>query len=347
MSLQKQIDDLIAQRASQWLDVLRKGNAEDLAAFVTWAGESPRNLDEFLTAAALDRELESKDLYAQIDRKALLERIGPAPVAQLKHPRRPSMEKAEHSSRINRWKIGALAAGIAVVALLAYWGHQALAPAQKFTTGVGELRSLELPDGSLVYLNARSLMRLRFDEVARRIELEQGEALFKVARDTQRPFEVRTRDAAVKALGTQFNVSSRASGTQVSVLEGRVQVAPLAGAAGKATDLAVGEAAQIPRKGGVQVTSHADVTSAVAWRDRRLVFRMAPLEDIVEEFNRFNRKRLRLEGVQATTRHYSGTFDADDPQALIAFLARERDLTVEEEAQEIVIRGRQEHGLQR
>jgi transmembrane sensor len=347
MTLQKQIDDLLAQRASQWVDVLRKGSTDDFAAFVAWVGESPRNLDEFLTVAALDRELQTQELYVGFDREALLKRIAPPPVAQLQRPRTPPPypppatgggERAR--SRFKRWRMGALAAGIALMGLLGFMARHAWAPSQEFKTGIGELRSLELPDGSLVYLNAQSFLKVDFSKAARNIDLTEGEALFKVVRDPGRTFQVRTRNAIVKALGTQFNVSSRESGTRVAVLEGRVQVSAVANAAGKAAALNVGEAAQIAPKGYVQVTPRADVKSAVAWRERRLVFAKASLEEITGEFNRFNRKRLRLEAVQPGTRHYSGTFDADDPEALIAFLAREHDLAIEQNADEIVIRER-------
>ena len=62
---------------------------------------------------------------------------------------------------------------------------------------------------------------------------------------------------------------------------------------------------------------------------------------MVLEFNRYNRAlQLRLEGIEPGSRHYSGNFDADDPESLGAFLSRERDLSVAKENGEIVIRAR-------
>lgn len=59
---------------------------------------------------------------------------------------------------------------------------------------------------------------------ARLLELDRGEALFRVARDAARPFQVRIDDRVIEALGTQFNVYRRADDVLLTVVEGRVSV---------------------------------------------------------------------------------------------------------------------------
>jgi transmembrane sensor len=83
---------------------------------------------------------------------------------------------------------------------------------------------LTLADGSTVDLNARSSIRVEFSNSERRIELLDGQALFQVAKDKERPFIVRSGDATVRAVGTQFDVYRKSSGTTITVLEGRVAV---------------------------------------------------------------------------------------------------------------------------
>ena len=56
------------------------------------------------------------------------------------------------------------------------------------------------------------------------VELVEGQALFRVAKDHARPFVVQTAGIRVRAVGTQFDVYRKASGTQVTVVEGRVAV---------------------------------------------------------------------------------------------------------------------------
>ena len=51
-----------------------------------------------------------------------------------------------------------------------------------------------------------------------------GQALFTVAKDPRRPFVVSADHTRVRAVGTQFDVQKRTSGTTVTVLEGRVAI---------------------------------------------------------------------------------------------------------------------------
>src|SRR5258707_14706380 len=56
------------------------------------------------------------------------------------------------------------------------------------------------------------------------IHFNLGEAYFKVAHDTQRPFWVRAGNYWVRAVGTAFNVYLRPTGVEGTVSEGTVQV---------------------------------------------------------------------------------------------------------------------------
>src|SRR5258705_86287 len=93
-----------------------------------------------------------------------------------------------------------------------------------YTTDVGEQRSLRLVDGSTVILNSRSRLHVAFTETARPLEVRQGQALFHVAKNSARPFIVRSDGTVVRAVGTQFDVNRNRSGTIVTVVEGRVAV---------------------------------------------------------------------------------------------------------------------------
>jgi ferric-dicitrate binding protein FerR (iron transport regulator) len=83
-----------------------------------------------------------------------------------------------------------------------------------------------------------------------------------------------------------------------------------------------------------------DVSETVAGRDRRLVFRQQTLEHIVEEFNRYSRRQIRLDGAGVTDRVYSGVFDIDDTDSLAQVLARDPDLVVEQSAGSVGVKHR-------
>jgi transmembrane sensor len=125
-----------------------------------------------------------------------------------------------------------------------------------------------------------------------------------------------------------------------------VLITPLGGggtvnAAGATESLGAGQEAQVAADGTIQRNAKADVMKTVAWRERRLIFDDAPLEDVIYEFNRYNQSpRLTLDGVPPGSHHYNGIFDAADPDSLAELLSREPDLAIERRTGEIVIRRR-------
>lgn len=124
-----------------------------------------------------------------------------------------------------QWKSLATAAAVAVLAAPLGWlaADHWLNPSH-IRTAIGEQRSVALADGSLVQLNTNSELRVTLLPHERRVTLERGEARFTVAKDPNRPFFVTTPQATVRAIGTVFNVQIAPQGTDVAVLEGKVEV---------------------------------------------------------------------------------------------------------------------------
>ena len=84
-----------------------------------------------------------------------------------------------------------------------------------------------------------------------------------------------------------------------------------------------------------------ETVEALAWRERRLVFKAERLDAIAAEFNRYNRvPQIRVEGDSVRTRRYTAVFDADNPQTLLKFLAKDNDLKFAAEGDDFVIRAR-------
>ncbi|NMH27537.1 FecR family protein [Flavobacterium silvaticum] len=77
------------------------------------------------------------------------------------------------------------------------------------TIPYGQRFSLQLSDGTLVYLNAGTTLKypVNFKGAQRLVYLE-GEAYFEVAKDKKHPFIVNTDDMNIGVLGTHFNVSN-------------------------------------------------------------------------------------------------------------------------------------------
>ena len=86
-----------------------------------------------------------------------------------------------------------------------------------YSTDVGERRSVNLPDGSTVLLDSRSLLQVDFTARTRQVELVHGQALFSVIHDPQKPFLVRAGATVIRDIGTQFDVKQRPDDTVVTV----------------------------------------------------------------------------------------------------------------------------------
>ncbi len=342
--LQTQVDRMLAEQASEWVDIMKRPGASDRKVFAEWLKQHDRNASEYLLMEAIDRELGGIDAGRRHSVDALL--TTGAPVVALMD-KQGSAGPRRHRSRRQAAAWGTAAAA-ATVALAAWWFSPLSSHGwQQLTTAVGEQRSLELADGSTVHLNTRSRLRVRFTEAGRDLELLSGEALFKVAPDAQRPFKVRAGETLIHALGTQFNVYRKRSGetpvTEVAVLEGKVEVSRQAAPKrpAEATVLGAGETASVHRDRPIDKHAAADTTATVAWQQRRLMFRMNTLADIVTEFNRYNTTpQIRIEDPAARTRRFSGVFDADDPEALSNMLADDTTLSITREGDAIVIRAR-------
>ncbi len=362
----RRLEFLHAQQASAWVQVLLDPTAEQRAAFVKWLKDSPRNVRDFLFMLTIEQALDHLDSHRVRDIEALLSqadgRVVSLTGALPRGPASPRIPISRGQSALleratTRWPrkwiavaATAAAASLLVWTLLARESHGW----KEFATATGEQRAFDLEDGSVIHLNTHSRIALRFAGQTREVRLLQGEALFRVHHDAARPFRVYTSDAVIQAVGTQFDVYNRPEGTEVAVIEGRVNVTPESHpalakfnipAASVREDPATrsvgaSEEARIDRGGVLSVRVAPDVSDAVAWRERRLVFRQETLAHIVAEFNRYNARQISLEGTDVANRVFTGVFDADDPDSLAQVLARDLSLSVSYSDRVIVVNTR-------
>lgn len=336
MVVQRKIDELLALRASEWVEMLPTATAAQLAELEAWLSASKLHVQEFLEVAEIEFALGGIDRSRQHDVDALLQRVS-SKVVPL--PSRADKAESRRVPAWRDWKVIAMAASVAVIAVLTSITMRNPAISnQEFTTKIGEHRMVQLADQSTVTMNAGSHIDVAFEKSERNVDLVQGEATFEVAHDTSRPFRVHTRAGIVTAVGTKFNVRNLTNGdARVSLLEGRV----LLKSASKEMSMEAGQEVDIHVDGSFEPHPDAVVANAVAWQSNRLVFENATLSEMVDAFNRQNRTtQLRLEGVDGNSHRLDASFNANDPEALADLLSREPDLKVEHEGEDIVIRAK-------
>ncbi len=139
-------------------------------------------------------------------------------------------------------------------------------------TGKGEKLNVRLPDGSQVKLNANSVLTApaRFEEGSRQVKLE-GEALFDVRKDQDRPFTILSGQVQTRVLGTSFNVRAyqEEQTVEVAVVNGRVGVL---GTGTEEVFLLPNEVSLYDNTNQHISTRQQDVNDLIAWSKNILIF---------------------------------------------------------------------------
>ncbi len=181
-------------------------------------------------------------------------------------------------------------------------------------TPKGHMATISLPDGSVINLNASSRLRypVKFSNHKRPVYLDEGEALFNVAKDKTSPFTVYTQKFATTALGTAFNIRSYSNEKKVSIslIHGKIQVDDLHTAVKQQMRkiLLPHEQLLFARPTGqLTKTKFSDELPVTSWKDGILTFKDATTDEVINAVqNRFNVQIKNNSRVSAWS--YTGTF---------------------------------------
>ncbi|MFT3792743.1 MAG: FecR domain-containing protein [Rudaea sp.] len=220
-------------------------------------------------------------------------------------------------------------------------------------TRVGEQRTFSLEDGTRISLNTASRVEVHYDRSVRRVELDQGEAFFEVAKRPNWPFVVTAGGRQVTALGTAFLVRRDEQRVAVTLVEGKVTVASASqqadspssadsprpeNAAGEAFTLSPGQRLTFVAHEPPKLDRPA-LEKVTAWQRGRVILDHTPLVDAIAEMNRYSNVKLRIETPQAGQAQVTGTFSAGDSEDFAQAVAETYRLKIEARAGAIVLSG--------
>lgn len=289
--------------AARWFVRLQEPavDAEQYRRFDAWLNEHPQHRDEFQLLQGL---WTAADLLPAPRLKALCE----TPLAR--RERRPLLRYAVAASVV------AVALGLGLFSGLNHpAGYRA-----EFATALGERRHVALPDGSVIDLNSRSRLQVRFEKDRRLIELTEGEAMFSVEHDTSRPFVVEAGSGKVTVTGTRFDVRRDVTQTRVAVEQGTVKVQGRNAPDNEFINLTAGLGTHVDAHGVVAQAYAVNPAELTAWRSGKLVFNNASLSEVVEEISRYREKPLTVANPTVARLRLTSVFKSDNTDALLKAL---------------------------
>jgi len=209
--------------------------------------------------------------------------------------------------RLWRWTAGAAVAAVFLF-LSVYRLTQPPASvlafgADEFATGLTDIVTVRLRDGSVVRLAPRSKLRLIGSGTERAVALE-GRGYFAVARQPDKPFTVRTRSGDAVVLGTRFEINASDQDLRLVVEEGRVALA----VGGRQVDVQAGQMSSVVEGAISTVVDLSDVKSQLGWMGNFLVFQATPLDRVAAEIERHYSVEVTLSGTVALQQEVTATF---------------------------------------
>lgn len=331
--------DDVESKAREWMSYLYSGDATERGweEFRAWLAQSPEHrvafkaLNDLWTSLDLVRGIEDRTADGRRQDSDLRQSVS----SSRRVPRRRMLLPIIVSA--------ATAAGIALVATLTFLRLFGLEEQQRFATAIGEVRTVELADGSQLVMRADTAIIASMSPRRRRVVVERGGAYFDVMSDRARPFIVSAGETGVRVRGTAFDVLKGPSSVMVSVTRGRVTVSdvtPPEEGRPRIVELTDGQQLTAGMDGSLGAVVGFDPERALAWREGRLSYDNARLEDIVADINRYREVKIRIQDEKLKGLRITTTFRVEKADEMLASIEATEPVTVVRSPSAVLIQSR-------
>jgi transmembrane sensor len=330
---QAELPELTLQ-AIEWLVRLRSDDMSEAEThdFADWLSEDILHAEAFADAEDLFRNLTVAALSPRVTSSIRVEPNKTNALQNNTHavpaPINKSTNRFNSSALIKGWLALPLALAaawlFAVGLVLPKQAHLLDDYLSDYHTNTGEVREVQLADGSRLLLNTNTAVSVEYQASLRQIILHHGQVRFTVAKDSQRPFEVKSGGLFVRALGTVFEAYNRESGgTNVIVQEhavaARLQPETLASGDDQPTTVTVHEGQQLRYVGNgiLSPPEPVNLTQTSAWQQRKVSVNDRPLGELIAELDRYRVGRIFLADAKLKNLRVVGVFSLADPDAVL------------------------------
>jgi len=327
----------LSEMAARWYLRMREHGhnprAAEHHAFEQWLADDPRHGAEYDSIARAMHQLDSSE--------------GLSKLAEAAEQQAFLANEARRKAKQQRLAQLMVVCFICVAGFFAHQQYQVwqAAPVMQLAAQnpVGQIAIKTLDDGTKVTLSAKSDMEVTYYRHQRHVLIKEGEAIFEVTKDPERPFVVETDTARITVLGTRFAVNRLQHVVRVSVDHGRVKVeskddAAPADTTFMAREITNGQVLEVyPNRAMVLVNRPA--SDAFAFLNHRLVFDRADSSEIAYTVSRYRLKPVQSQGRQV--HNISADINIQDIDQFLRGLPNIAPLKLQETPQYTLLHSRQ------
>jgi transmembrane sensor len=304
--------DRIRDAAADWFARWRSDPSGTEAALGSWLAADPRHRVAF------------DEIAAAWDASAGL--AGTALARERKLHRAPFWMR-HHTRVVSAMICGLLA--ISIPTMLVFrteisGGFAPPAEAATYESGIGQIRTFALKDGTRVTLDTRSRIRFAGTRTQRRLDLIAGRVRVIPARDT-RPFVIVTGAHATVIEASAADASIIGGLPTITALGSPVTILPAAGSSGDHADTV--KPGEVVDLNSLRVVARVS-QQQLQWVAGMLVLDRTPLLQALGAINRYNHVQLQVGDPSDGTRRVTGAFAARDPEGFAEAIAKLFDLRV-------------------
>lgn len=323
-------EDLLGKYLAQEAD------ADENALIEKWLQESEENqkeLNDYTFLWNKTREFEEdKSQIVDVDAAWLKVR------SKMGSPKEAKVISLKPAPKQNRFFTIGIAASITILLTVGVLAYLFRNPSPEIISLKTTQNTLEqrLPDGSLVFLNANTILTYPedFKGDMREINLS-GEAFFDIKRDETKPFVIHANGSDVMVLGTSFNIRAYSKNVEVSVETGKVEFKNKT----KTTLLIAGEKATFEVETDTIKKQLVLDKNAFAYKTKVFVFENSSLEHIAKVLEEGYHVSISLKNNRIKSCRLTTKFDNETLPDALNIIAETLNLTVSSKGERYIIDG--------
>lgn len=284
---------------------------EEMREFMEWYNASIENKELFFQIKHIyelrnkDSNSDNKELLKSWDRLMEKIRLKQEPV---------QLKKSTNKNLLRKISIAGVAAVILILTIIGIrinYANNTWIEVQSNTPG--NLKKIELSDGSTVHLNASSTLKYpkKFNRKSRELFLD-GEAYFNVTKDSSHPFIINLDNQQIEVLGTEFNVLAYSTDhTAVTTLiTGSVKLTTFESDKSMKAEVILqpGDQAIFDKKTSTYQVVHAETENVASWIEGEYTFKKKSLEEIANRLEKIYHITFIIQDESLKDKSYTGKF---------------------------------------